>query len=288
MRQLKISQRVTIRDEKSLNLYFNDVNRYKMISAEDEIDLAIRIQNGDELALQMLVEANLRFVISVAKQYQNQGLSFADLINEGNVGLVKAAKKFDETRGFKFISYAVWWIRQSIVQAIQEQTRVVRLPLNRLSTMKQIIKATNRLEQQLERDPSNNEIADYLDIDEEKVSENNIFKNSHISFDKPLLLNSDSDLCLYDLVESRDIPSPDSELELESVRMNILYAINKLNSRESEIINLTFGLNNNSAHSLNEIAVLLDISSERVRQIKRVSLLKLKKIMSGNRSFLNS
>jgi RNA polymerase primary sigma factor len=166
MRQLKITQQITQRDESSVNLYFQEVNRYKMVSVEEEVELTTKIRNGDDNALQRLVEANLRFVISVAKQYQNQGLSFADLINEGNFGLVKAAKKFDETRGFKFISYAVWWIRQSIMQAISEQTRVVRLPLNRLSTMKQISKATSHLEQQYEREPSNTEIAEYLDIKE--------------------------------------------------------------------------------------------------------------------------
>ena len=258
-----------------------------MVSVEEEVELTIKIRNGDDNALQRLVEANLRFVISVAKQYQNQGLSFADLINEGNVGLVKAAKKFDETRGFKFISYAVWWIRQSIMQAISEQTRVVRLPLNRLSTMKQISKATSHLEQLYEREPSNTEIAEYLDIKEEFISENNKLKNRQVSFDKPLSLNGESDSCLYDLIESDYIPSPDSELVSESVRINLLRAIKKLNDRESEIINMTFGLNNNSTHSLHEIACLLEMSSERVRQIKSVGLSKLKKIMSGKHSFLD-
>ena len=287
MRQLKITQQITQRDESSVNLYFQEVNRYEMVSVEEEVELTIKIRNGDDNALQRLVEANLRFVISVAKQYQNQGLSFADLINEGNVGLVKAAKKFDETRGFKFISYAVWWIRQSIMQAISEQTRVVRLPLNRLSTMKQISKATSHLEQLYEREPSNTEIAEYLDIKEEFISENNKLKNRQVSFDKPLSLNGESDSCLYDLIESDYIPSPDSELVSESVRINLLRAIKKLNDRESEIINMTFGLNNNSTHSLHEIACLLEMSSERVRQIKSVGLSKLKKIMSGKHSFLD-
>ncbi len=258
-----------------------------MVSVEEEVALTIKIRNGDENALKKLVEANLRFVISVAKQYQNQGLSFADLINEGNVGLVKAAKKFDETRGFKFISYAVWWIRQSIMQAISEQTRVVRLPLNRLSTMKQISKATSQLEQQFEREPSNIEIAEFLDIKEELISENDKLKNRQVSFDKPLSLNGESDSCLYDIVESDYIPSPDSELVTESVKINLVRAISKLNNRESEIINLTFGLNNNTVHSLHEIACLLDMSSERVRQIKSAGLMKLKKIMSGKHSFLD-
>ena len=288
MRQLKITQQITQRDESSVNLYFQEVNRYEMVSVDEEVELTIKIRNGDDNALQRLVEANLRFVISVAKQYQNQGLSFADLINEGNVGLVKAAKKFDETRGFKFISYAVWWIRQSIMQAISEQTRVVRLPLNRLSTMKQISKATTHLEQLYEREPSNTEIAEYLDIKEEFISENNKLKNRQVSLDKPLSLNGESDSCLYDLIESDYIPSPDSELVSESVRINLERALKKLNDRESEIINMTFGLNNNSSHSLHEIACLLEMSSERVRQIKSVGLSKLKKIMSGKNSFLDS
>jgi RNA polymerase primary sigma factor len=288
MRQLKITQQITQRDESSVNLYFQEVNRYEMVSVEEEVELTIKIRNGDDNALQRLVEANLRFVISVAKQYQNQGLSFADLINEGNVGLVKAAKKFDETRGFKFISYAVWWIRQTIMQAICEQTRVVRLPLNRLSTMKQISKATSHLEQLYEREPSSTEIAEYLDIKEEFISENNKLKNRQVSFDKPLSLNGESDSCLYDVIESDYIPSPDSELVSESVKINLLRAIKKLNDRESEIINMTFGLNNNSIHSLHEIACLLEMSSERVRQIKNVGLSKLKKIMSGKHSFLDS
>jgi len=288
MRQLKITQQITQRDESSVNLYFLEVNRYEMVSVEEEVELTIKIRNGDDNALQRLVEANLRFVISVAKQYQNQGLSFADLINEGNLGLVKAAKKFDETRGFKFISYAVWWIRQSIMQAISEQTRVVRLPLNRLSDMKKISKATSHLEQQYEREPSNTEIAEYLDIKEEFISENNKLKNRQVSFDKPLSLNGESDSCLYDLIESDYIPSPDSGLVSESVRINLLRAVNKLSDRESEIINMTFGLNNTTVHSLHEIACMLEMSSERVRQIKNVGLSKLKKIMSGKHSFLDS
>lgn len=288
MRQLKITQQITQRDESSVNLYFQEVNRYEMVSVEEEVELTIKICNGDDNALQRLVEANLRFVISVAKQYQNQGLSFADLINEGNLGLVKAAKKFDETRGFKFISYAVWWIRQSIMQAISEQTRVVRLPLNRLSDMKKISKATSHLEQQYEREPSNTEIAEYLDIKEEFISENNKLKNRQVSFDKPLSLNGESDSCLYDLIESDYIPSPDSGLVSESIRINLLRAINKLSNRESEIINMTFGLNNTTVHSLHEIACMLEMSSERVRQIKSVGLSKLKKIMSGKHSFLDS
>ncbi len=288
MRQLKITQQITQRDENSVKLYFQEVNKYEMVSVEEEVELTLKIHNGDANALQRLVEANLRFVISVAKQYQNQGLSFADLINEGNVGLVKAAKKFDETRGFKFISYAVWWIRQSIIQAIQEQTRVVRLPLNRLSTMKQISKATSHLEQQLEREPSNNEIAEFLDIRDELISENDKLKNRQVSFDKPLVFNGESDSCLYDLTPTENLPSPDSELVSDSLKINLSRAIKKLTIREAKIINLSFGLNNNPPCSLHEIACHLEISSERVRQIKGIGLNKLKRLISGKNSFYNN
>jgi RNA polymerase primary sigma factor len=288
MRQLKITQQITHRDENSVNLYFQEVNKYDMVSVEEEVQLTIKIRNGDDNALRKLVEANLRFVISVAKQYQNQGLSFADLINEGNVGLVKAAKKFDETRGFKFISYAVWWIRQTIMQALSEQTRVVRLPLNRLSTMKQISKASSHLEQQLEREPSNIEIAEFLDIRDELISENDKLKNRQVSFDKPLSLNGESESSLYDIIATENFPSPDSELVSNSVKINLSRAIKKLTTREAEIINLSFGLNNNPSCSLHEIACHLDMSSERVRQIRSAGLLKLKKLISGKHSFLDS
>lgn len=285
MRQLKITQQITHREENSVNLYFQEVNRYPMVSVEEEVELTVSIRNGDEKALKRLVEANLRFVISVAKQYQNQGLSFADLINEGNMGLVKAAKKFDETRGFKFISYAVWWIRQSIMQAISEQTRVVRLPLNRLSSIKKISKAITHLEQQHEREPTESELAEYLDFTEEEITENNKLKHRQVSFDKPLNVNSESDFSLYDLVQSDSLPSPDSELVVESIKIDLLRALKKLGEREFKIISLTYGLNGNNVHSLHEIAGLLDMSSERVRQIKSAGLLKLKKILSGKTSF---
>jgi RNA polymerase primary sigma factor len=289
MRQLKITKQITQRDENSVNLYFQEVNRYEMVSVEEEVELSVRIRNGDESALRKLVEANLRFVISVAKQYQNQGLSFADLINEGNVGLVKAAKKFDETRGFKFISYAVWWIRQSIIQAISEHTRVVRLPLNRLLTMKQISKAISHLEQQFEREPSNNEIAEFMDINEELISENDKLKNRHVSFDMPLSSADDnSDFCLHDLITTDNFPSPDNELVSESVKINLSRALKKLSTREAEIIKLSFGLNNSPVSSLHEIACLFEMSSERVRQIRSAGLNKLKNLITGKNSFHNN
>lgn len=288
MRQLKITQQITQRNESSVNLYFQEVNKYPMVSVEEEVELTVRIRNGDDEALQKLVQANLRFVISVAKQYQNQGLSFPDLINEGNVGLVKAAKKFDETRGFKFISYAVWWIRQSIMQAIAEQTRIVRLPLNRLSSINKISKAMNYLEQQYEREPTNGELADYLEVDEELIATNNSIKNRQVSFDKPLNHDGESDFSLYDIVQTDDIPAPDKELISESVKINIQRALSKLNGKESEIISLFYGLNKQKVYSLHEIASRLGISSERVRQIRSSGLLKMKRLLSGKVSFLDT
>lgn len=285
MRQLKITQQITHRDENSVNLYFQEVNKYPMVSIEEEIELSLRIHKGDEIALQRLVEANLRFVISVAKQYQNQGLSFADLINEGNVGLVKAAGKFDETRGFKFISYAVWWIRQSIMQAISEQTRIVRLPLNRLASINKISKAIPYLEQQFEREPTNSEIAEYLDLNENSIAEDNKIKHKQVSFDKPLSHDGESDFSLYDIIETDTIPTPDNGLVSESLKIDLLRAMKKLNEREFNIISMSYGINNSKAFSLHEISNLMNISSERVRQIKSAGLLKMKKILSEKSCF---
>lgn len=288
MRQLKITQQITYRNETSVNLYFQEVNKYELVSAEEEVELTIKIRNGDDNALKRLVEANLRFVISVAKQYQGQGLSFADLINEGNVGLIKAAKKFDETRGFKFISYAVWWIRQSIMQAIPEQTRVVRLPINRLSTMKQISKASSKLEQQFEREPSHDELAEFLNIKEEFISKNDEIKSREVSFDKSLTSDEDNHSCLYDLIATDNFPSPDSELVSESVKINLSRAINKLSSREAKVINLSYGINNNPLYNLHEIASLFNMTSERVRQIRNEGLNKLKNLISDKNCFNNN
>lgn len=288
MRQLRITQQITHRDENSVNLYFQEVNKYPMISVEEEVELAARIKKGDEPAMRRLVEANLRFVISVAKQYQNQGLSFADLINEGNVGLVKAAAKFDETRGFKFISYAVWWIRQAIMQAISEQTRIVRLPLNRLSSIKKISKAIPFLEQQLQRDPTSSELADYLEVDEEQIAMGNAIKSRHVSFDKKIANNGESDFTLYDMVESDDIPSPDSKLIVESVETDLVRAIQKLSERESKVLFLFYGISNYRVHNIHEISSILEISNERVRQIKNSALLKMKNLLTGKTCFHDS
>ena len=288
MRQLKITQQITHRDENSVNLYLQEVSKYKLISVEEEVELSVRIHNGDEQALKKLVEANLRFVISVAKQYQNQGLSFSDLINEGNVGLLKAAKLYDETRGFKFISYAVWWIRQSIMQALSEHTRVVRLPLNRLAVMKKISKATILLQQKYERDPSVSEIADFLEIKENQIFENDKIKNRSVSFDKPLFSDIEGDTNLYEFVETDNLPSPDSGLVSESLKIDLARALKKLSTREADIMSLLFGLNNYPVHSLREVAQLQNMTSERIRQIKSVGLIKLRRILSDKNSFHNN
>ncbi len=285
MRQLKITKQITHRDEYSVNLYFQEVNKYPMVSLEEEVKLSLRIHKGDEKALQRLVESNLRFVISVAKQYQNQGLSFADLINEGNVGLVKAAGKFDETRGFKFISYAVWWIRQSIMQAISEQTRIVRLPLNRLASINKISRAIPYLEQQFEREPTDSEIAEYLDKNENSIAEDNKIKHKQVSFDKPLSHDGESNFTMYDIIETDTIPTPDNGLVSESLKIDLLRAMKKLTDREFEIISMSYGINNRKVFSLREISSLMNISSERVRQIKSAGLLKMKKILSEERCF---
>ena len=212
MRQLKITKQITHRNEESIGRYFHEISKYSVLSAEEEVELTVRIRKGDDVALEKLVVANLRFVVSVAKQYQNQGLSFSDLINEGNVGLVKAATKFDETRGFKFISYAVWWIRQSIIQAISEQTRVVRLPLNKLSAINKIAKAFPYLEQEYERGPTDAELANYLELSDEEVEVANNIKRRQISFDMPLSNDNDSNANLYDVVQMETMPAPDNNV----------------------------------------------------------------------------
>lgn len=252
-----------------------------MVTAEEEVELSIRIRNGDNDALNRLVVANLRFVISVAKQFQNQGLSFNDLINEGNLGLVIAAKKFDETRGFKFISYAVWWIRQSIIQAISDQTRIVRLPMNRIACINKVTRAISSLEQEFEREPTDDEIAAYLNLTSENVKTANSVKKHQISFDMPIGHDDNSDFSLYDLVQDGHIPSPDNKLLQESVITNINRALNKLTEREAGVLTMSFGLGNTPIFSLYDIGLKYDISSERVRQIKSSGLTKLKTLLKG-------
>ncbi|MFO7573828.1 MAG: RNA polymerase sigma factor RpoD/SigA [Bacteroidales bacterium] len=286
MRQLKITKQITQRSEGSINRYFQDINKYQMISTEEEVDLTQRIRKGDEAALQKLVVANLRFVISVAKQYQNQGLSFPDLINEGNMGLVKAAGKFDETRGFKFISYAVWWIRQSIVQALSDQVRVVRLPLNRITSINKIKKAIPHLVQQFEREPTDMEIAEHLGMSGDEVTSINHMKKPQVSFDMPLSNDGSNDFCLYDLVQSDDILSPDDVVMKESVSTNVGRALNKLTTREASVLTMSFGLDGTQSCSLNDIALKYDMTSERVRQIRSRGLDKLKVMLKDKYAFL--
>ncbi len=282
MRQLRITKQITQRADESISRYFHEISKHSMITAEEEVELSVRIRNGDNDALEKLVVSNLRFVISVAKQYQNQGLSFSDLINEGNLGLVKAAKKFDETRGFKFISYAVWWIRQSIIQAISDQTRIVRLPLNRLSSINKITKAIPYLEQEFEREPTDDEIAGYLDLTNDEVKLANDIKKRQVSFDKPLLNDGDNEFSLYDIVQTGNIPSPDSNTMIESLVTNIKRALSKLTKREAAILTMSFGLFNTPIYSLHDIALQYDMSSERVRQIRSRGLLKLKTLLNEN------
>lgn len=279
MRQLKITKQITHRDEESINRYFHDISKCQMVSPEEEVQLANLIKKGDTEALRRLVVANLRFVISVAKQYQGQGLSFPDLINEGNVGLIKAAEKFDATKGFKFISYAVWWIRQSITQAISDQTRTVRLPLNKISSIKKISNAIPYLEQEFEREPTEDEIADYLDVTCDEVKSVNYIKKRQISLDMPISKDDSSEESLSSLISSNDIPPPDSNIMRESVVTDITRALKKLSIREAKIITMSFGLCNSPIYTLHEIATKCNISSERARQIKSNGLIKLKYLL---------
>lgn len=288
MRQLKILPQITQRVENSVNLYFQEINKFPMITVDEEVELSVKIKNGDSEALKKLVQANLRFVISVAKQYQNRGLSFSDLINEGNLGLVKAANKFDDSRGFKFISYAVWWIRQSIMQAIAEQTRIIRLPLNQIASINRITKAFTELEQQYEREPTNSELSEYLELDEEIIALSNSIKNKQISLDKPITEDGESNITWYDILETKNIPEPDNGLIAESMVIDVQRALKKLNTKEAEIIELSFGLNNKKVHSLYEIADIYNLTSERIRQLKKSGLKSLRNHLKGtNLNFTN-
>ena len=274
MRQLKITKQVTNRETASLDKYLQEIGKVDLITAEEEVELAQRIKAGDEIALDKLTKANLRFVVSVAKQYQNQGLTLPDLINEGNLGLIKAAQRFDETRGFKFISYAVWWIRQSILQALAEQSRIVRLPLNKIGSINKINKTYAFLEQAHERAPSAEEIAKELDMTINDVKES--LKNSgrHVSMDAPLIDGEDSNM--YDVLRSDESPSPDTELMMESLRKEIRRALDTLTPREADVISSYFGLNKGHAMTLEEIGEKFDLTRERVRQIKEKAVRRLK------------
>jgi RNA polymerase primary sigma factor len=276
MRQLKISKQVTNRETASLDKYLQDISKLEMITAEQEVELARRIKQGDQVALEKLTAANLRFVVSVSKQYQNQGLTLSDLINEGNLGLIKAAQRFDETRGFKFISYAVWWIRQSILQALAEQSRIVRLPLNKIGSINRINKTFAKLEQMYERPPTEDEIAEVLDISNDEVRNALRQSGRHASMDAPLKEGEDESSSMLDVFVSEDQPMPDNELQKDSLRREIERSLSTLTSREADVIRLFFGLNGYHPHTLEEIGAKFDLTRERVRQIKEKAVRRLK------------
>jgi len=274
MRQLKITKQVTNRETASLDKYLQEIGKVDLITADMEVELAQRIKAGDQIALEKLTKANLRFVVSVAKQYQNQGLTLPDLINEGNLGLIKAAKRFDETRGFKFISYAVWWIRQSILQALAEQSRIVRLPLNKIGSINKINKTFARVEQENERPPSAEEIAKELDMTVSDVKESMKNSGRHVSMDAPLIEGEDSNL--YDVLNSGESPNPDKSLLHESLKVEILRALETLTPREADVVKLYFGLGDAHPMTLEEIGETFDLTRERVRQIKEKAIRRLK------------
>ena len=274
MRQLKITKQVTNRETASLDKYLQEIGRVDLITAEEEVELARKIKAGDQAALEKLTKANLRFVVSVSKQYQNQGLSLPDLINEGNLGLIKAAQRFDETRGFKFISYAVWWIRQSILQALAEQSRIVRLPLNKIGSINKINKAYAYLEQEHERPPSAAEISKHLEMSESDVKESMRNSGRHVSMDAPLVEGEDSNL--YDVLNSSDSPHPDEDLMMDSLRTEIERSLATLTPREGDVIRLYFGLGGQHPMTLEEIGEKFDLTRERVRQIKEKAIRRMK------------
>lgn len=274
MRQLKITKSITNRETASLDKYLQDIGKEELITAEEEVELARRIKQGDHSSLEKLTKANLRFVVSVAKQYQNQGLSLPDLINEGNLGLIKAAKRFDETRGFKFISYAVWWIRQSVLQALAEQSRLVRLPLNQVGSLNKIKKASSKLEQRYQRLPSTDEIADLMELPEYKVDKAMKISTKYISVDAPI--NPDDDTKFLDLYLNDDSPPTDSILMRESLHREIQRSLATLTDKERDVVNLYYGIGMNHGLTLEEIGARFDLTRERVRQIKEKAIRRLK------------
>jgi RNA polymerase primary sigma factor len=274
MRQLKITKSITNRESQSLEKYLQEIGREELITADEEVRLARKIKEGDQDALDRLTKANLRFVVSVAKQYQNQGLSLPDLINEGNLGLIKAAKRFDETRGFKFISYAVWWIRQSILQALAEQSRIVRLPLNQVGSLNKISKAYSKLEQEFEREPSPEEISKILQIPMEKVSDTMRVSGKHVSMDAPFVQGEDNSL--LDVLENSDSPRADHFLMNESLQREIERSLSTLTEREREVVKLFFGIGMVHGLTLEEIGAKFDLTRERVRQIKEKAIRRLR------------
>jgi RNA polymerase primary sigma factor len=274
MRQLKITKSITNRESASLDKYLQEIGKEDLITADQEVALARRIKEGDQAALEKLTKANLRFVVSVAKQYQNQGLSLPDLINEGNLGLIKAAQRFDETRGFKFISYAVWWIRQSILQALAEQSRIVRLPLNQVGSLNKINKAFSKLEQEFEREPSAEELAEVLEIPEEKIADTMRVSGRHVSMDAPFVQGEDNSL--LDVLVNHDSPRADSTLMNESLQKEIERSLSTLTERERDVVKLFFGIGMNHGLTLEEIGAKFDLTRERVRQIKEKAIRRLR------------
>ena len=274
MRQLKISKQITNRESQSLDKYLQEIGKVDLLTPDEEVELAKRIKEGDQIALEKLTKANLRFVVSVAKQYQNQGLSLGDLINEGNLGLIKAAQRFDETRGFKFISYAVWWIRQSILQALAEQSRIVRLPLNRVGSLNKISKTFSVLEQKFEREPSPQELADVLEVTTAEVVDTMKISGRHVSMDAPFVQGEENSL--LDVLENDSEETPDSGLMTDSLRREVQRALSTLTQRESDVITLYFGLNGEHAMTLEEIGEKFSLTRERVRQIKEKAIRRLR------------
>ena len=278
MRQLKITKQVTNREAPSLDKYLREIGKVKLLTPDEEVVLVRKIRDNDRKALETLINANLRFVVSVAKQYQNQGLTLPDLINEGNLGLIKAAERFDETRGFKFISYAVWWIRQSILQSLAEQSRIVRLPLNKIGSVNKINKAFTKLEQEFQREPMPEEIAEVLNMHPSIVDESLNSSNFHISMDAPLKDDEMNENNLYDIMVTNESGPPDISLIDNSLKVEIERTLSTLNDREAEILRYYYGLNGKNAHTLEEIGKELDLTRERVRQVKEKALKKLQNI----------
>ncbi len=274
MRQLKISKQITNRESQSLDKYLQEIGKVELLSPDEEVELAKRIRAGDQIALEKLTKANLRFVVSVAKQYQNQGLSLGDLINEGNLGLIKAAQRFDETRGFKFISYAVWWIRQSILQALAEQSRIVRLPLNRVGSLNKISKTFSELEQKFEREPSPEELAEVLEVSTSEVIDTMKISGRHVSMDAPFVQGEENNL--LDVLENDSEDKPDSGLMNDSLRKEVQRALSTLTQREADVITLYFGLNGEHSMTLEEIGEKFNLTRERVRQIKEKAIRRLR------------
>ncbi len=275
MRQLKITKQITNRETASLDKYLQEIARVDLITADEEVELARRIKEGDQVALDKLTKANLRFVVSVSKQYQNQGLSLPDLINEGNMGLIKAAKRFDETRGFKFISYAVWWIRQSILQALAEQSRIVRLPLNKIGAINKINRAYSELEQTYERAPSAVEIAGMLELSVKEVKQSMSNNQRHVSMDAPIAADDEA-RNMYDVMSNEDMPDPEKGLLHDSLKLEIERSLSTLTVREADVIKLYFGLNGKQPQTLEEIGEAFELTRERVRQIKEKGIRRLK------------